>query len=72
MVKIRLTKLGKRNDHFFRIIAIDESKKNGGKALEVFGYWHPKTSDKKIDKAAIEKWVLKGAQVSPAVTKLLA
>jgi small subunit ribosomal protein S16 len=72
MVKIRLTKLGKRNDHFYRIIAIDESKKNGGQALQVFGHWHPKTGDKKIDKAAIEAWVAKGAQVSPAVTKLFA
>lgn len=71
MVKIRLTKLGKRNDHFYRIIAIDESKKNGGQALEVLGFWHPKTTDKKIDKAGIERWVAKGAQVSAAVTKLI-
>lgn len=72
MVKIRLTKLGKRNDHFFRVIAIDESKKNGGEALEILGFWNPGTGDKKINKAAIATWVSKGAQISPAVTRLMA
>jgi small subunit ribosomal protein S16 len=72
MVKIRLTKLGKRNDHFFRIIAIDESRKNGGEALEILGFWYPKNGDKKVNKEAIAAWVSKGAQVSSAVTKLLA
>lgn len=72
MVKIRLTKLGKRNDHFYRVIAIDESRKNGGQALEILGFWYPKKNDVKVDKDAIQKWVSKGAQVSPAVAKLIA
>lgn len=71
MVKIRLKKLGKRNDHFFRIIAIDEGKKNGGEALETFGFWYPKLNESKVDRDLIALWVSKGAQVSSAVTKLL-
>src|SRR5258708_4490899 len=46
-------------------------KKPIGKNLEILGHWYPRRNEKVIDKVAIEKWVAKGAQVSPAVTKLL-
>lgn len=71
MIKIRLTKKGKTNDPFFRIVAIESDKKREGEPLEVLGYWHPSSKDKKIDKKAIEKWVKKGAQVSKAVKELI-
>lgn len=71
MVKIRLAKYGKKNDHFFRVVAIDERNKNQGKTLEILGHWHPKKNTKKIDKKAIERWVKNGAQVTDAVRKLI-
>jgi len=71
MVTIRLARRGKKNDPFYRIVAIDSRKKNTGEALEVVGYWHPREDKKKIDKKAIEAWVAKGAQVSAAVQKLM-
>ena len=64
--------MGKRNSHFFRIVAIEESRKNGGKALEILGFWYPKTQEKEINKNAVKKWISRGAQISPAVEKLLA
>jgi small subunit ribosomal protein S16 len=42
MVKIRLAKLGKRNDHFYRIVAIESQNKNQGEALEILGFYHPR------------------------------
>lgn len=71
MVKIRLVRLGKRNDPFYRVVAIDSEKKNIGEALDVLGYWNPREKVSKIDKKAIKEWQEKGAQISPAVTKLL-
>ena len=71
MVKIRLAKLGRKKDVFYRIIAIDEAKKNIGYALATLGYWYPKKDTKEIDKKAIAAWVAKGAQVSAAVKTLL-
>lgn len=71
MVTIRLSKQGKRNDHFYRIVAIDKSKKNNGKALEILGFWHPKTGLKSTDKKAIAKWTEKGARLSATVAKIL-
>ncbi len=71
MVKIRLTRLGKKNDPFYRIIAVDASKKRESRALAVFGFWNPREKDLKIDKKGIDVWVKKGAQISPGVQKLL-
>lgn len=72
MVKIRLTRQGKRNDPFYRIVAIDSQHKLNGKALAILGHWHPRTKTVEVDKKGIEAWVAKGAQTSPAVTKLMA
>ena len=71
MVKIRLSRHGKRNDPFYRVVAINSLNKRGGVALEVLGYWHPRNNDKKINKKAIQAWVDKGAQTSQAVSKLI-
>ena len=71
MVKIRLSRHGKRNDPFYRVVAIESQHKRGGTALEVLGHWHPRSNDKKINKKAIEVWIAKGAQASQAVMKLI-
>lgn len=72
MVKIRLARHGKRNDPFYRVVAIDSQKKRGGKTLALLGYWHPRNNDKQVDKKGIAAWVSNGAQVSDAVKKLMA
>lgn len=71
MIKIRLTRMGRKNDPFYRVIAIDEAKKNQGKAVAILGHWHPVRQAVKIDKGAVAEWVAKGAVVSPAVKQLL-
>lgn len=71
MVKIRLARFGKKNDPFYRIVAIDEAKKTTGQSLDKIGFWHPRTKTKEIDKAKLKSWVDKGAVVSQAVNKLL-
>jgi len=71
MVKIRLTRTGPRKKPFYRVVAIDERKKNGGQPLEVIGYYLPKRAEKKINKDRLQHWTNKGAKVTPAVSKLL-
>lgn len=70
MIKIRLARGGVKNDPFYRIVAIDSKRKRSGKPLEILGYWKPSTGEKKVAKKKVNAWVEKGAQVSPAVTKL--
>ena len=71
MVKIRLAKYGKRNDPFYRVVAIESQNKNQGQALEILGFVNPREDQVTIDKKKIAEWVKKGAFVTPAVTKLL-
>lgn len=72
MIKIRLKKLGKKNDPFYRVVAIESSKKNGGESLANLGFWNPRENIIKIDKKEVKAWQAKGAQLSDTVKKLLA
>ncbi|MFH1289559.1 MAG: 30S ribosomal protein S16, partial [Patescibacteria group bacterium] len=44
MVKIRLTRTGKRNAPSYRIVAIDSRSKRDGRPLELIGFYDPKTN----------------------------
>lgn len=71
MIKIRLTRHGATNNAFYRLIAIDSTKRREGEPLEVLGYWHPSTKTQKIDKKKVEAWVKKGAQITVGAQKVL-
>jgi small subunit ribosomal protein S16 len=71
MVKIRLSRTGPKKKPFYRIVAMDEKRKNKGVFLEVLGYWLPNNQEIKIDKERLKFWVQKGAQTTSAVEKLL-
>lgn len=70
MIRIRLSRIGKKNDPFYRIVAIEQHRKREGKPVEVLGYWHPRENVKKIDSKKYEYWISKGAKPSDAVSKL--
>lgn len=74
MVKIRLTQTGTTNRKTYRVIAIEEGKRRDGKAIENLGYFNPLVKPPQIvvDRARIAYWVSRGAQITPAVKKLLA
>ncbi|MBU1126741.1 30S ribosomal protein S16 [Patescibacteria group bacterium] len=73
MVKIRLTRTGKRNAPSYRIVAIDSRSKRDGRPLELIGFYDPKTNPEtlKYDAKKIENWIAKGAQLSDTVRKLV-
>lgn len=73
MLKIRLTQTGTTNRKTYRIIAIEEGKRRDGKAIENLGYFNPlvKPSQIVINRDRIAYWQSKGAQLTPAVKKLL-
>lgn len=70
MVKIRLKKTGAKNWISFRIVVTDIRTARDGKVLEEVGYYDPRHSDEKVDVAAIESWVAKGAQMSETVESI--
>jgi small subunit ribosomal protein S16 len=73
MVKIRLRRTGTKNQPKFRVVATDERVKRDGKQLEILGYYNPtiKEAEIKIDKDRYNYWLGVGAQVTPAVKRLM-
>ena len=71
MLKIRLAREGVIKKPFYKIVATDERAKMSGSVFEVLGYWQPSKNIKKLDPARVKVWVDKGAQITPAVKKLL-
>lgn len=72
MLTIRLTRKGKKNQPFFRVVVIDKRRSSkGGRAVEVLGYVDPLTKKKSIKKERVQYWLSKGAQASATVHNLL-
>ena len=72
MVKIRLSRIGKKNRPFWRIVAVDSRDKRDGAFLENLGSYDPiqhETIQLHVDR--IQSWITKGAQCSPSVKKLV-
>lgn len=71
MVIIRLSRFGRKKAPFYRVVAVDSSKKTTGKYLELLGTWNPAKKELKFEKEKIQSWIKKGATISPTVKKLM-
>ena len=72
-VKIRLTRMGKKKNPFYRIVVADERTRRDGAPIEEIGYYNPMTNpaDIKIDAEKAAKWLANGAQPTDTVRALL-
>jgi small subunit ribosomal protein S16 len=75
MVTIRLTRRGARNSPYYHVVVTDHRKRQGGKSLELVGFFNPvarKNETKmRLDLPRIDHWVSVGAQVSERVEQLV-
>jgi small subunit ribosomal protein S16 len=72
-VKIRLTRMGKKKNPFYRVVVADERSRRDGAPIEEIGYYNPMTepADIKIDADKAQKWLANGAQPTDTVRALL-
>ena len=72
-VKIRLRRMGARNNPFYRVVVADSRSPRDGRFLEELGYYDPKSDPAviSIDKEKAEEWIKKGAQPTDTVKRLL-
>jgi small subunit ribosomal protein S16 len=74
MVTIRLTRRGARNQPYYHVVVTDHRKRQGGKSLELVGFFNPKArkneTPMRLDLPRIDYWVSKGAQLSERVDAL--
>jgi small subunit ribosomal protein S16 len=72
-VRIRLTRVGTRNDPVWRVVAADQRSPRDGRFIEVLGHYNPQTdpSTIELDEARVRDWLARGAQPSGTVKQLL-
>lgn len=72
MLKMRLQRVGRKNDPSFRVIVTDSrSGPRSGKNVDNLGSYSAKSNLFQVDGARVEEWIKKGVQVSPTVHNLL-
>ncbi len=73
MVKIRLTRMGKRGQPFYRIIVVDSRKARDGAYIESLGYYNPmkKPYELTVSNERALYWLEHGAQPTDTVRSLL-
>ena len=72
-VKIRLTRMGKKKNPFYRVVVADERARRDGAPIDEIGYYDPMTNpaNVKIDADKATKWLNNGAQPTDTVRSLL-
>lgn len=73
MLRIRLSRTGKKRQPSYRVVVAEKEAKRDGRVVERIGYYNPLATpaDYKIDEARALHWLSVGAQPSDAVRILL-
>lgn len=72
MVKIRLTRTGRKNQPSYRIVVADARAKRDGRHIEILGHYSPLgEKEVEIDKEKYLEWIEKGAQPTERVKRLV-
>ena len=73
-VKIRLRRMGKKKQPYYRIVVTDPRLPRDGRFIEVIGYYHPLKKNEeqvKVLKERLFEWLKKGAKPTETVERIL-
>ncbi|MDA8284340.1 MAG: 30S ribosomal protein S16, partial [Actinomycetota bacterium] len=72
-VKLRLMRMGKKKQPFYRVVAADSRSPRDGRFIEILGTYEPRAEPSKIDidNAKALRWLRDGAQPTDRVARLL-
>jgi small subunit ribosomal protein S16 len=72
MVRIRLRRVGLKNQPSYRIVIQDKESPRDGRFIEIIGFYNPRTEPATItlDEAKAYDWMMKGAQPTESVASL--
>ena len=73
MLKIRLKRMGSRQDPFYRVVVSDSRRTPQSGVVETLGTYNPATDPAtvQLDVAKADAWIKKGAHPSETVRSLL-
>ncbi|MFA6293572.1 MAG: 30S ribosomal protein S16 [Victivallales bacterium] len=70
-VKIRLKRVGGKNEPRFRLVVADIRHQRDGKFIEEVGSYNPVKGERKLEMDRIEYWLSKGAKPSETVQSMI-
>jgi len=71
MLCLKLSRIGKKGQPFFRLLVIEKSKDPWGNYLEFLGHYNPKSKKAVLKVERIKSWLAKGAKPTATVHNLL-
>ena len=73
MLTIRLARIGKKKQPFYRVVVTEKTRPRNGRFVEIIGTYDPLRNPAavKIDGERVKYWLSKGAQPSDTVRSLL-
>lgn len=70
-VSIKLSRIGSKNNIFYRIIVGTTRSKVDGKNLDILGTYNPRDKKLEIDKKKLAEWIKKGAILTEGIRKII-
>ena len=73
MVRLRLTRMGRKKHPFYRIVAADSRAPRDGRFIEALGYYDPmkQPADIRLDLERVDYWLGVGASPSDTVANII-
>ncbi len=71
MVKIKLSRVGKKHEPHFRIVVTQQRSKIDGQYIENLGTYNPISKIFTLDQVAYDAWIKKGAQPTETVSGIV-
>lgn len=72
MLKMRLQRVGRKNDPSYRVVVTDSrTSPKSNKHVALLGSYNAKMNNFEVDGEKAKEWIAKGVQVSPTVHNLL-
>lgn len=71
MLKLRLTRTGRKKQPAYRLVIIEDSTRREGRPVDFVGYYNPLTKESHFKVEKIQKWLNVGVQPSETVANLL-
>ena len=70
-VSIKLSRTGKKNSPYYRVVAAPTRSARDGKNLEIIGSYNPESKKLEIDKNLLDSWIKKGAILTNGIKKVM-
>lgn len=72
-IKIRLKRIGKKKQGYYRIVVADIRSPRDGRLIEEIGTYNPNQNPAKVEvnKERLQYWIGNGAKATPTVANIL-